>query len=88
MLAQEGADIIAVDIASQIDTVPYAMATPEDLAQTVKEVSPRPREQVSPGCTSTHNDWFSAATPGLAVLSLLLIAEGLSSWWVRQSPRQ
>jgi len=37
-LAEEGADIIAVDIASQIDTVPYAMATPEDLAQTVKEV--------------------------------------------------
>src|SRR5467141_116445 len=37
-LAREGADIIAVDIAAQIDTVPYPMATPEDLAQTVKEV--------------------------------------------------
>jgi hypothetical protein len=36
MLAQERAAIIAVDIVSQIDTVPvpYAMATPEDLAQT------------------------------------------------------
>jgi SDR family mycofactocin-dependent oxidoreductase len=37
-LAEEGADIIAVDIASQIDTVPYSMATPEDLAETVGEV--------------------------------------------------
>jgi SDR family mycofactocin-dependent oxidoreductase len=37
-LAQEGADIIAVDICRQIETVPYPMATPADLAQTVKEV--------------------------------------------------
>jgi (+)-trans-carveol dehydrogenase len=37
-LAQEGADIIAVDLAGQIDSVPYRMATPDDLAQTVKEV--------------------------------------------------
>ncbi len=37
-LAQEGADIIAVDIAAQIDTVPYPMATPEDLAETVEQV--------------------------------------------------
>jgi SDR family mycofactocin-dependent oxidoreductase len=37
-LAQEGADIIAVDICAQIDTVPYPLATPEDLAETVKEV--------------------------------------------------
>jgi (+)-trans-carveol dehydrogenase len=37
-LAQEGADIIAVDICRQIDTVPYPMATPADLAETVKEV--------------------------------------------------
>jgi SDR family mycofactocin-dependent oxidoreductase len=37
-LAQEGASIIAVDICAQIDTVPYPMATPEDLTQTVKEV--------------------------------------------------
>jgi SDR family mycofactocin-dependent oxidoreductase len=37
-LAQEGADIIAVDLAAQVDSVPYPLATPEDLAQTVKEV--------------------------------------------------
>ena len=37
-LAAEGADIIAVDICSQIDSVPYPMATPEDLNRTVREV--------------------------------------------------
>lgn len=37
-LAREGADIIAVDICRQIDSVPYPMATPDDLAETVKEV--------------------------------------------------
>ena len=40
-LAQEGADIIAVDIAAQIDSVPYPMATPEDLAETVPAVHSR-----------------------------------------------
>jgi SDR family mycofactocin-dependent oxidoreductase len=37
-LAQEGADIIAVDIAAQIESVLYPMATPEDLAETVRQV--------------------------------------------------
>lgn len=37
-LAEEGADIIAVDICAQIETVPFPMATPEDLEQTVKGV--------------------------------------------------
>jgi SDR family mycofactocin-dependent oxidoreductase len=37
-LAQEGADIVAVDLVKQIESVPYAMSTPDDLAETVKEV--------------------------------------------------
>ena len=46
-LAQEGADVIAVDLCAQIDTVPYAMATPEDLQQTVKEVEALDRRIVA-----------------------------------------
>jgi SDR family mycofactocin-dependent oxidoreductase len=46
-LAQEGADIIAVDITSQIGTVPYAMSTPDDLNQTVKEVEALDRRIVA-----------------------------------------
>jgi (+)-trans-carveol dehydrogenase len=37
-LAQEGADIIAIDICRQIDSVPYGLATTGDLEQTVKDV--------------------------------------------------
>ncbi|ROO85944.1 SDR family mycofactocin-dependent oxidoreductase [Actinocorallia herbida] len=37
-LAEEGADIIAVDICKQIDSVPIPMSTPEDLQETVEQV--------------------------------------------------
>jgi SDR family mycofactocin-dependent oxidoreductase len=36
--AREGADVILVDIADQMKTVPYAMATDEDMAETVSQV--------------------------------------------------
>jgi SDR family mycofactocin-dependent oxidoreductase len=37
-LASDGANIIAIDICDQIASVPYPMATPDDLAATVKLV--------------------------------------------------
>ncbi len=37
-LAQEGADIIAFDVCSQLASVPYPMAVPEDLKETAKQV--------------------------------------------------
>jgi SDR family mycofactocin-dependent oxidoreductase len=46
-LAQEGADIIAVDICAQISSVSYAMSTPADLAQTMKEVEATGRRIVA-----------------------------------------
>jgi SDR family mycofactocin-dependent oxidoreductase len=46
-LAGEGADIIATDVAAPVDTVSYAPATPEDLAETVKEVEALDRRVVS-----------------------------------------
>ena len=46
-LAREGADIIAVDIAKQIDSVPYPLATPDDLAETVKQVEALDRRIVA-----------------------------------------
>jgi SDR family mycofactocin-dependent oxidoreductase len=46
-LAQEGADIIAVDIAAQIPSVRYPMPTPEELDQTVKEVEALDRRIVA-----------------------------------------
>jgi (+)-trans-carveol dehydrogenase len=46
-LAEEGADIIAVDICGQVGSVPYPMSTPEDLAETVKRVEALDRRIVA-----------------------------------------
>jgi SDR family mycofactocin-dependent oxidoreductase len=46
-LAEEGAAIIAVDICRQLDTVPYPMPTPEDLAETVAQVEALDRRIVA-----------------------------------------
>ena len=46
-LAQEGADIIAVNLVRQVDSVPYPMSTPDDLAETVKEVEALDRRIVA-----------------------------------------
>jgi (+)-trans-carveol dehydrogenase len=42
-LAQEGADIIAVDLCAQVESVPYPMATEADLAETVRLVEQEDR---------------------------------------------
>jgi len=47
MLASEGADIIGVDICRQMDSVPYPLATPEELEETVRLVEKTGRRMVS-----------------------------------------
>ncbi len=46
-MAAEGADIIAVDICDEIDSVPYSLATREDLAETVRAVEALDRRIVA-----------------------------------------
>jgi SDR family mycofactocin-dependent oxidoreductase len=46
-LAEEGAEIIAVDICEQIQSVQYAMSTPEDLTQTVQRIEDLDRRVVA-----------------------------------------
>jgi (+)-trans-carveol dehydrogenase len=46
-LAEEGADIIAVDLASDIATVPYPLARPDDLEETVRQVEAMDRRIVA-----------------------------------------
>lgn len=45
--AEEGADIIAVDLCQQIDSVTYAMASPEDLDETINLVEKTGRRIVA-----------------------------------------
>jgi SDR family mycofactocin-dependent oxidoreductase len=56
-LAEEGADIIAVDIASQIASVPYAMSTMDDLAETARQVEALDRRIVA--AQADVRDWAS-----------------------------
>lgn len=46
-LAEEGADIIAVDLCSQINSVEYPMSTPADLEETVRAVEQLDRRIVA-----------------------------------------
>ncbi|MFC5950438.1 mycofactocin-coupled SDR family oxidoreductase [Pseudonocardia lutea] len=46
-LAEDGADIIAIDVAEDIPTVPFPGATPEDLAETVSLVEKLDRRIVA-----------------------------------------
>ena len=46
-LAREGADIIGVDLCEQVGTVAYPMSTPEDLAETAKQVEDLDRRIVT-----------------------------------------
>ncbi len=46
-LADEGADIIAIDICEDIETVPYPLATPDDLAETIRMVEAKGRRIVA-----------------------------------------
>lgn len=46
-LAQEGADIIAIDVCKQLDGVPFPMPTPDDLAETVSLVKALDRRIVA-----------------------------------------
>ena len=54
-LAEEGADIIAVDICAPIASMNYPNASLEDLEQTVKEVEATGRKIIATGATdATH----------------------------------
>jgi len=66
-LAQEGADIIAVDICETFDSMNYPLATDEDLAQTVKEVEAEGRRIVAvKGDVRIKSELKAALDAGLA----------------------
>jgi SDR family mycofactocin-dependent oxidoreductase len=71
-LAQEGADIIAIDICAPISNVPYPAATPEDLAETVRLVEAQDRRIVSRVVDTRDAEALAAAAEaGVAELGRL-----------------
>ncbi|MGV9408723.1 mycofactocin-coupled SDR family oxidoreductase [Nocardia sp. NPDC003693] len=63
-LAQEGADIIAIDVCKQLDNVPFAMSTPEDLATTAELVKGLGRRVVTAEVDVRDYDAMKAAVDG------------------------
>lgn len=71
-LAQEGADIIAVDICRDVETVPYAGATPDDLRETVRQVEALDRRVIASEVDIRDLDGLKqAADHGVAELGRL-----------------
>jgi SDR family mycofactocin-dependent oxidoreductase len=81
-LAQEGANIIAVDICAQIDTVPYPMSTPGDLAETAKEVEALDRRiftaQADVRDAAALQQAFEAGTAELGPVDIVLANAGIA----------
>ncbi|OBF87443.1 3-ketoacyl-ACP reductase [Mycobacterium sp. 852002-51163_SCH5372311] len=63
-LAQEGADIIAVDICAPIENMAYPASTPEDLAETADQVKALDRRIVTAEVDVRDYDALKAAVDG------------------------
>lgn len=91
-LAQEGADIIAVDIAAQIDTVPYPMSTPDDLAETTRQVEALDRRIVARQADVRDRDAlqsaFDAGVAELGPVDIVLANAGIAPLSLNPDPQE
>jgi (+)-trans-carveol dehydrogenase len=70
--AEHGADVIAVDRCASLDSVPYPLATPADLAETVRQVEALDRRIVAAEADVRDEDALAAAVSrGVAELGRL-----------------
>ena len=83
-LAQEGADIIAVDICAQVGSVGYPLATPEDLAETVQQVEALDRRIVASQAdvrdSSALTEAVDEGVAQLGRLDIVLANAGIASF--------
>jgi SDR family mycofactocin-dependent oxidoreductase len=82
-LAEEGADIVMIDIAAQISSVEYPMATPEELAETVEMVKALDRQviasQVDVRDLAGLTDFLNRAVADLGRLDIVCANAGIYS---------
>lgn len=82
--AREGADVILVDIADQIASVPYVMATEEDLAETVAQVESLDRRALSVvGDVRSQQQLDAAVAGGIAEFGQLDILIANAGIWTQ-----
>jgi SDR family mycofactocin-dependent oxidoreductase len=91
-LAQEGADIIAVDICQQIATVGYPMSTPDDLAETAKEVEALDRRiyaaQADVRDLAALKQAFNAGTAEVGPVDIVLANAGIAPMSMHPQPEE
>src|SRR5690349_12276423 len=91
-LAEEGADIIAIDACTNFPTVQYDMATEEDLQQTQKEVEALDRRIVTAKVDVRDAAGLKAAIDSgveqLGRLDVVVANAGVGTWqnWDNTSP--
>jgi SDR family mycofactocin-dependent oxidoreductase len=82
-LAEEGADIIAVDVTQQVETVPYPTATAEDMAETVRQVEALDRRIIATEADVRDSGALKAAVDDgvaqLGRLDIVLANAGIST---------
>jgi SDR family mycofactocin-dependent oxidoreductase len=82
-LAEEGADIIGVDICAQMESVQYPMSTPADLAQTVKEVTALGRQiaafEVDVRDAVALGQAFNEGTAALGAVDIVVANAGIGA---------
>jgi SDR family mycofactocin-dependent oxidoreductase len=88
-LAEEGADIVAVDLCGQIDSVPYPLSTEEDLEHTVKAVEATGRRIVARTAdvrdeTRLHQV-VAEATDLLGPIDIIVANAGIAAPGVKES---
>lgn len=90
-LAEEGADIIAVDIGASIASIPYALASAEDMAATVKEVEAHGRRIVARQADVRDRaalaEAFAAGTAELGGVDIVIANAGVSPSSVHEDER-
>src|SRR6476469_4119705 len=84
-LAGEGADIVAIDVCAPVsDTITYAMPTPEDLAETVRQVEATGRKvlarEVDIRDLAAQQQVVAEAVAQFGRLDILVANAGVLSW--------
>lgn len=82
--AREGADVIIVDIADQMSTVPYAMGTQNDLDETVKQVEALDRRALAVKADVRNQQQLNeAVSQGIAELGKIDILIANAGIWTQ-----
>ncbi len=83
-LAQEGADIIAIDLCGQIESAPYPMSVPADLAETIQAVEALDRRIIATQTDVRDFDAVNkAVSDGVATLGrldIVAVNAGITSY--------